>query len=60
MPEFTHRWIGRRLLPHRHGQLCRLLQSHRGKHLVEFADGFKAVTVRGTFRRLTEEKKARE
>ena len=48
----THIWIGRRFLPDRHGQRCRLLRSKRGKHLFEFADGWQVVTVRGTFRRL--------
>ena len=48
----THVWIGRRFLPERHGEPCRLLVSHRGKHLLEFADGRQVITVRGTFRRL--------
>ena len=51
----THIWIGRRYLPHRHGQLCRLLVSRRGKHLLEFADGWRVVTVRGTFRKVKQE-----
>ena len=50
----THTWIGRRYLPNRYGQPCRLLVSRRGKHLVEFADGWRVVTVRGTFRRAAE------
>lgn len=48
----THTWIGRRLLPERHGQPCRLLVAWRGKYLIEFADGWRVATVRGTFRRI--------
>lgn len=51
MGAMTHVWIGRRLLPARSGQLCRLIVSRRGKHLVEFADGWRVVTVRGTLRK---------
>jgi len=47
----THVWIGRRYLPERHGQLCRLLKAHGGKFLLEFADGWQVLTFRGTFRR---------
>ena len=47
----THIWIGRRFLPNRHGQLCRVLLARRGKFLLEFQDGWKVATVRGTFRR---------
>ena len=48
----THTWIGRRYLPERYGQSLRLLVARRGKFLVEFADGWRAVTMRGTFRRM--------
>lgn len=48
----THTWIGRNFLPHRHGQGCRLLVARRGKFLLEFADGWRVATVRGTFRRV--------
>ena len=48
----THTWIGRRFLPERHGQPCRLIASRRGKHLLEFGDGWRVATVRGTFRRI--------
>ena len=48
----THVWIGRRFLSERHGQPCRLLVAHRGKFILEFADGWKVATVRGTFRRI--------
>ncbi len=48
----SHVWIGRRFLPDRRGQFCRLLVGCRGKFLLEFADGWQVVTVRGTFRRL--------
>ena len=52
MPErMTHVWIGRRYLPHRHGQPCRLLKSYRGKHLLQFPDDWRVLTVRGTFRK---------
>ena len=52
----THYWIGRRFLPERHRQPCRLLVAHRGKFLIEFADGWKVATVRGTFRRMLDTK----
>ena len=51
MSEFRHIWIGRNFLPERHGQPCRVVASHYGKHVLEFADGFKVATVRGTFRK---------
>ncbi|HUS92192.1 MAG TPA: hypothetical protein VM695_10105 [Phycisphaerae bacterium] len=47
----SHVWIGRNFLPERHGQPCRLVVSSKGKHVVEFADGERVSTVRGTFRR---------
>ena len=48
----THTWIGRRFLPERHGQLCRLLVARHGKFLLEFVDGWQVATVRGTFRKV--------
>ncbi len=39
----THVWIGRRLLPERHGQPCRLLVARRGKYLLQFDDGWRVV-----------------
>ncbi len=55
MPGMTHVWIGRRFLPARHGQPCRLVCRGPGpgprNWLVEFADGQRVVTVRGTVRR---------
>lgn len=51
----THVWIGRRYLPERHGQPCRVIVSRRGKHLIEFVDGHRTVTVRGTFCRAAAE-----
>lgn len=48
----THIWTGRSYLPERHGQRCRLLVANRGKFLLEFDDGWRVVTVRGTFRRI--------
>jgi hypothetical protein len=50
----THRWAGRKWLPERYGQRLRLLVCRRGKYLVEFGDGTKVVTMRGTFRRLAD------
>jgi hypothetical protein len=47
----THTWIGRRFLPERRGEPCRLLVARGGKFLLEFADGGRVATVRGTFRR---------
>jgi hypothetical protein len=49
----THIWVGRRYLPERHGQRCKLIKSARGKHLLRFADGKLVATVRGTFRGMT-------
>jgi hypothetical protein len=49
---FSHVWVGRKVLAHRYGQPCRLVKSVRGKHLIEFEDGERTITVRGTFRRL--------
>ncbi len=50
----THVWIGRRYLPDRYGQPCRLLVAVRGNFLIEFADGWLVRTVRGTIRRIEE------
>lgn len=47
----THYWYSRKWLPHRRGQLCRLVLASRGKFLLEFQDGWRVLTVRGTFRR---------
>jgi hypothetical protein len=47
----THVWIGRKYLPGRLGELCRLLVARRRKFLLEFADGYRVATVRGTFRK---------
>lgn len=52
MASFSHRWISKRFLPSRRGQVCRLLMPHRGRFLLGFADGHQVVTVRGTFRRI--------
>lgn len=51
MTDSSHVWIGRRFLPERYGQSCRLLKAHRGKFILEFTDGWLVLTVRGTFRR---------
>ena len=52
-PYWTHRWVGRRRLPERYGQRCRVLSAVRGKFLLQFQpDRHMAVTVRGTFRRI--------
>lgn len=51
MVDWTYVWIGRRFLAERHGEPCRLLVARRGKFLLEFADGFRVSTVRGTFGR---------
>jgi len=48
----THIWIGRRYLPDRYCQPCRLLVASRGKFLIEFADGRRVLTVRGTIRKV--------
>ena len=34
----SHVWIGRRFLPERYVQACRLLAARRGKFLLEFPD----------------------
>ena len=51
----THVWVGRKYLPERNGQRCRLVKAVRGKFLLEFADGHRVTTVRGTFRKLKAE-----
>jgi len=51
----SHYWISRRWLPGRRGQPCRLLRASRGKFLLKFGDGFRVLTVRGTFRRTVDE-----
>ena len=48
---WTHVWRGRRNLPHRYGERCRILVARRGRFLIQFEDGTRAITVRGTFRR---------
>ena len=50
-PPMTHVWVGRYNHPDRRGQLCRVLVARKGKFLIEFEDGRKTVTVRGTFRK---------
>ena len=52
----THVWVGRRNLPERYGQKCRLVTAYRGRFLVQFEDGQGVVTVRGTFRRRSEKR----
>jgi len=52
---WTHIWVGRFNHPDRHGQRCRIFLVRNGKYLIEFKDGKKTVTVRGTFRKLTKE-----
>jgi hypothetical protein len=48
----THVWRIRKWLGGRHGQACRVLARGRnGSILVEFEDGFKAVTPRFSVRR---------
>lgn len=49
----THRWHWRKLLPERHGQLCRVLATGRmNSALVEFEDGHKVITSRYAVRKL--------
>lgn len=49
----THTWYLRSTLPERKGQLCRVLTRGRnGNILVEFEDGFRAVTTRFAVRRV--------
>ncbi len=51
-PAFDHRWYWRQILPDRHGQACRVVA--RGKMnaiLVEFEDGFRAITSRYAVRK---------
>jgi len=49
-------WCSRKYLPERRGQGVRVLLARRGKYLVEFEDGWQAVTVRGTFRKAWRER----
>ena len=49
----THYWRVRARLPERFGQLCRVLAVGRmNSALVEFADGYRAITSRYYVRRL--------
>ena len=53
MKEFDRYWRVRATLPHRYGQVCRILA--RGKMnscLVEFRDGYKTVTSRWSVRKI--------
>lgn len=47
-----HVWVSRKWLPQYRGCRLRVLVSRNGKFLVEFEDGTKVVTVRGTFRKI--------
>jgi hypothetical protein len=51
-PAFDHTWYWRKILPDRHGQACRVV-AHGKKNsvLVEFEDGFRAVTSRYAVRK---------
>lgn len=54
-PAFDHRWYWRQILPDRHGEPCRVVA--RGKMnavLVEFEDGFRAITSRYAVRKRRE------
>lgn len=51
--KMTHVWVGKRYLPERYGQECRIMIAHRGKFVLLFDDGHLVSTVRGTFRRLS-------
>jgi hypothetical protein len=49
----THRWIGRRYLPERWGERCRIVIKGRGRAaLVEFEDGSRYRTEVSLLRRL--------
>lgn len=50
--EATHVWVSRKWLPQYRGSGLRIFVGHKGKFLVEFEDGTKVVTVRGTFRKI--------
>jgi hypothetical protein len=50
----THRWYWRKWLGERHGQPCRVVAVGKmNSALVEFADGFRVLTVRYAVRRVT-------
>ena len=50
----THRWYWRKWLGERHGQLCRVVAvGTMNSALVEFADGFRVLTVRYAVRKVT-------
>jgi hypothetical protein len=52
MPTNDHTWYWRARLPERKGQPCRVLvRGSMNSILVEFADGFRAVTSRYAVRR---------
>lgn len=48
----THVWCSRRFSPEQFGHACRVIAASRGKFLLEFQDGWRVATVRGTFKRL--------
>jgi hypothetical protein len=51
--ESTHTWHGRKFLPERHGQRCRIAVKGRGRSaLVEFADGYRTMTSVALLRRI--------
>ena len=47
-----YRWVSRRWLPERRGEVCRLLIFHRRRVLVEFEDGYRVISVLGCIKRL--------
>lgn len=55
-PTYRFRWRTRTQLPERFGEMCRIVSTTRvasingGSIVVEFADGTKAVTFRGSIR----------
>lgn len=49
----THRWRVRAFLPERFGETCRIIATGKmNAALIEFADGFRVVTVRYFVRKL--------
>jgi hypothetical protein len=52
VPTYDHTWYWRARLPERKGQPCRVLaRGSMNSILVEFADGFRAITSRYAVRR---------
>lgn len=54
-PKYGHYWRVRKWLPERFGQRCRIICTGKmNSIMVEFEDGFRAVTIRYFVRKIKE------